>query len=276
MEKKLPVYGNKLNTSKRKRVPNSAGRLFWDLYALVYDLVMLRSMPYRQLIQDVCTSIGLPYGGRLLDAGCGTGNFLEPVVRQPGARAIGLDSSAAMLRRARKKLEGCSNASLQEGDLNQPLPFAEGFFDGVICVNVLYSTADPFFTLAQLKQALKDGGRLVLVTPPVKPKMFPLFAEQLRAFRKRYPLGWPFYYGLDLLCLMPYMPLFLGINFFIKGNRKFHFFSREELSVLVQSAGFQVKTLKKTYAGQGWFLVGEAAGCSGEDSHTEKVSCLKK
>lgn len=257
-EKQLPVYGEINHHEEKMPVPANTdmGSMLWDVYASVYDGILRHSIPYRQLVQEVCESCRLSPDGQLLDAGCGTGNFLQEISRLPLKRIVGLDSSPAMLGRARKKLRGLRSITLQQGDLNHPLPFAERSFDGVICINVLYSTKNPFYTLAQLNRVLKKGGRMVLVTPPVKPRMLPIFVEQARAFQKKYPLGWPLVYTADLLRLLPYMPLFLGINVFIKEHNKFHFFNEDELIALAQAAGFDIEVLKKTYAGQGWFMVG--------------------
>jgi len=256
--KKLSARGELSHLEKEKTAliqPAEWG--LWNIYALVYDRIMQRSIPYKQLIQEVCESCRLPNDGCLLDAGCGTGNFMEGMKRKPLLHLVGLDSSTAMLTRAWKKLRGCSSVSLQLGDLNRPLPFADESFDGVICINVLYSTKRPEFTLAQLGKVLKKGGRLVLVTPPAKPRMRPIFTKQASALREIYPRGWPAVFALDLLRLLPYMPLFLGINQFIKRHENFYFFEREELITLAQAAGFQIQHLEKTYAGQGWLLVGD-------------------
>lgn len=251
-------------------MPKKAEPMLWDLYALVYDQVMRRSAPYRQLVQEVCRLMELPAGGRLLDAGCGTGNCLEQAARWPEVQAVGMDSSQAMLKRAVNKLKESDNTVLQAGDLDQPLPFEEGVFDVVVCVNALYSTKNPFFTLLQLNRVLTEGGRLVLVTPPEKLRMLPLFREQVRKFQQKYPRWWPLFFGGDLFCLLPYMPLFLGINHLIKGSKDFHFFSREGLGAIARRAGFEVEQLKETYAGQGWLLVGKAIKGRSAGSEAEK------
>lgn len=47
-------------------------------------------------------------------------------------------------------------------DLDQPLAFADGSLDRIVCVNVLEHLADPGALIAQCARVLKPGGRLVL------------------------------------------------------------------------------------------------------------------
>jgi|SRR3990170_1538389 len=48
--------------------------LFWDIYAKLYDTLNLLE-PYQRLHREVLQSLELKGGERILDAGCGTGNF---------------------------------------------------------------------------------------------------------------------------------------------------------------------------------------------------------
>ena len=52
--------------------PSSDG--FWDLYSRVYDAVY-HLIPYRGLLWQAYEALSLEPGMRVLDAGCGTGNF---------------------------------------------------------------------------------------------------------------------------------------------------------------------------------------------------------
>lgn len=48
--------------------------LFWDLYAKLYD-TLTHLKPYQDLHNNVLNALELKGGERILDAGCGTGNF---------------------------------------------------------------------------------------------------------------------------------------------------------------------------------------------------------
>ena len=66
-------------------------------------------------------------GKRVVDVWCGTGRWLDWITKR-GARAVGCDSSAEMLREARRKVGGI----VVQGDALQ-LPFATGIADIVLC-----------------------------------------------------------------------------------------------------------------------------------------------
>ena len=92
--------------------------------------------------------------GSVLDVGCGTGRNL-PLYR-PGVRVIGLEPSAAALRRARRRAPG---VSVVQGAA-EALPFRTGAFDTVVSGLVFCSVADPTRGLAEVKRVLKPGGAL--------------------------------------------------------------------------------------------------------------------
>lgn len=52
----------------------NSSSLFWGLYARLYDTLNLLE-PYKKLHREVLEKLELKSGERILDAGCGTGNF---------------------------------------------------------------------------------------------------------------------------------------------------------------------------------------------------------
>jgi ubiquinone/menaquinone biosynthesis C-methylase UbiE len=97
-------------------------------------------------------------GRRILDAGCGSGPLFA-ALRDRGAIVTGFDSSAGMLKLARRRLG--DEADLQVADLGRPLPFPDGAFDDVIASLVLHYLEDWTAPLAELRRVLKPGGRLI-------------------------------------------------------------------------------------------------------------------
>ena len=95
------------------------------------------------------------------DLGCGTGQVsaaLAPFV----AHVIGVDSSAAMLQAARKRLQAHGNVDLRRGDL-EALPIDDARLDAATVMLVLHHVPEPARALADVARVLKPGGRLVLV-----------------------------------------------------------------------------------------------------------------
>ena len=99
----------------------------------------------------------------MLDAGCGIGEFFVPLQRR-GARIIGVDNSAAMLGKARRRQpDGWSRPWLGVGNL-QALPVARASVDRVVANFVLFHVPDVAQALREIRRVLTPGGRAVLTT----------------------------------------------------------------------------------------------------------------
>ncbi len=99
----------------------------------------------------------------LLDVGCGTGTFIQRLLsRFPQARFTGVEPSAGMLRRAREKLAQEPRVRLRQA-FAEELPFSDGSFDAVSCLNCLHCFQDAGQAVGQMARVLKPGGRLVVM-----------------------------------------------------------------------------------------------------------------
>jgi len=96
-------------------------------------------------------------GERVLDAGCGTGAHLAALC-QGGARVVGLDFSAGMLRVARRAAPA---AGLARADLDRALPVRRAMFDAVLSALVSEHLNDLRRFFGEAFAALRRGGRLV-------------------------------------------------------------------------------------------------------------------
>ncbi len=83
----------------------------------------------------VLALVGHVRGRRVLDAGCGPGLYAQELVAR-GAEVVGVDRSEAMLSLARERLGEV--ARLLPADLDEPLPFADGCFDLVVCALAIH------------------------------------------------------------------------------------------------------------------------------------------
>jgi SAM-dependent methyltransferase len=98
--------------------------------------------PAREAVADAA---GITTGTRLLDAGCGTGEFLALAIAR-GASASGIDLSADMLAVARRR---APEADIREGDITK-LPYEDDAFDVVTAFNAVQFTGDVPATIAEL------------------------------------------------------------------------------------------------------------------------------
>ena len=106
-------------------------------------------------------------GLRVLDVGCGTGDYLRllaPLVA-PGA-AVGIDVSTTLIDEARHRTasadstrSGGSNVSFQVADA-YVLPFPAASFDRVLATQVLLHLEDAWRAVAEMHRVLAPGGRL--------------------------------------------------------------------------------------------------------------------
>jgi len=102
-------------------------------------------------------------GDRVLDVGCGPGNFTRDFAAAAGATGlvVGLDASATMLETAVRETEG-ENVAYVRGDAGA-LPFRDGGFDAVCCFAALYLIERPSRALEEIVRVLAPGGRVALL-----------------------------------------------------------------------------------------------------------------
>lgn len=97
-------------------------------------------------------------GERVLDVGCGLGVTVELMRTRYRLDAVGVDSSEAMIARARSRAAGLP---LTVADARR-LPFADAEFHGATMECVLSVVEDAQAALAEAHRVLKPGGRLIV------------------------------------------------------------------------------------------------------------------
>ncbi len=111
----------------------------------------------------------VPDGAKLLDVGCGTGSLLDRL----GGRfaCTGCDPAEEMLRHARARNPGIELVVAPA----ESLPFEDGCFDVVLCIEVMRYLADPRPALLELARVLRPGGlALVTFAPRATTSLYPL------------------------------------------------------------------------------------------------------
>ena len=108
-------------------------------------------------------AVGASPEDRVLDVATGTGLVAEELVDRYDCRVVGLDQSAAMLGRARQKLQRtphlAARVELIEGEAEN-LPFADAEFDHLTFTYLLRYVDDPAATLTELARVVQPGGRV--------------------------------------------------------------------------------------------------------------------
>ena len=140
------------------------------LEALGYGTETIQALPAAAV--DSYCGVGNPFtpgliggGEYVLDIGCGGGvdTLVAAMMVGPRGKAIGIDMTLEMLRRARGNLQKASlpNVFFQEASA-EDLPYRDRGFDVVISNGVFNLIPDKARALAEVFRVLKPCGRLML------------------------------------------------------------------------------------------------------------------
>jgi ubiquinone/menaquinone biosynthesis C-methylase UbiE len=219
---------------------------FWTSFFRAYDVV-LRMQPYRDVMDELGRALDLPAKSRVLDAGAGTGN--ASVLLAPREWTIvSVDSNRSGLRMLTGKVPDSLPVA---GTLQQPLPFPDESFDGVLSCNVLYSVpaADRPRALRELRRVLRPGGRIALHNPIVGFDSAAIYREHLAHHRRAKRVG--YVVAEFLRCAYPLVRIY-WMNLKLAKLSTADFFAPGEQARLLEQAGFsQVSAERTMYAGQG-------------------------
>jgi SAM-dependent methyltransferase len=112
----------------------------------------------RRIVRAELDRLPLPAAARVLDAGCGSGRTLQELVDYGEVSGIELDPDAAAAAGSR------GHGEVRVGRLEE-LPWEDGSFDLITCLDVIEHTPDDRLTLAELRRVCKPGGWLLVTVP---------------------------------------------------------------------------------------------------------------
>jgi SAM-dependent methyltransferase len=129
-------------------------------------------------LERTAAALALRPGARLLDAGCGTGQFALAFAAR-GLEVVGVDLSPAMLARARRHgAEVGLSVEWRESDLTR-LGDAAATYDAVHARVSLQFVPDPVVALREFRRVLKPDGRLYASVPGA---LSPIYGRSWRRF----------------------------------------------------------------------------------------------
>ena len=133
--------------------------------AQAYEKLLVPAFQGPQAVEAVDIASPKP-GEQLLDVCCGTGIAVRLSLPRivPGGRVVGLDIDPAMIDVARSLTHSPDGASVDWHCASaQAMPFEQGTFDLVFCLQGLQFLPDCAAGLAEMRRVMKPDGRLVAI-----------------------------------------------------------------------------------------------------------------
>ena len=210
-------------------------RLLAVAYGVLYDWIFRRFRPYRALLREILEYAGRSLEGtrgpappRVLELGCGTGNFSAALAAR-GYEVVGEDPYLALVERARRKAAGRGRVGFRVG------PGVDGGYDLVLSVHGLYAQADPVAELARMIRRLRQGGHAIVVNFA---RPAPVVATA-RAVWAREGMGAALH---ALVWLVPN-----AVFDMMRGRRESHYWTETELRTCLEGVGFEVLEMRPTF-----------------------------
>lgn len=191
---------------------NSMVEEYWSRFPDAYD----KNQEYvvgKQLLDDITQELNrLPELGRLLEFGCGTGNFTKIVIAKAKSM-VATDLSDSLLEVARTSIGDNPKITIQKEDC-VTTSFPPASFDSVFMANLIHVIENPGALLQESYRILKDNGTIVIVT----------FTSHSMKLWEKVKLAFRFY------------------KVWGKPPAHTHTFSPESLARMMEEGGFTVET----------------------------------
>jgi ubiquinone/menaquinone biosynthesis C-methylase UbiE len=220
-------------------------------YGFVYDYIFERFTPYQNLRREVLALVEAtvpPSVGRrevrILDIGCGPGNFTMTLA-EAGFSVVGIDRFEAVVEigREKRRAKRLTNLAFRRADLADGDTFPDGSFDQLVNIHSLYAHPLPDRKLREACRILKPGGYAVFVNHTRRCALW----ATLRDVRAREGLT------AVLRSLVWVVP-----NSIFEATRQRtgpHYWHEDEFSERLREAGFTVLETRRTFFNQRSVLI---------------------
>lgn len=140
------------------------------------------------VLAELIAGANISSESRVLDVGCGTGNYARALQQETGCRVSGIEPSDAMRANA---VDAATWDALVSGSAEH-LPFPDSSFDLVMSTDVIHHVGDRPAFFGEALRVLADGGRIATVTDSAEDiaRRRPLsshFPETIAVETQRYP-----------------------------------------------------------------------------------------
>jgi len=252
---------------------------FWQDYLSQFQYIA-NIHDYWHLLDHIYRLMGTLDGeGRILDAGCGNGNFgmflmINQAYRQRHTSAVdprplhytGMDFVPTALKQAKLNLGNVAAESYGKieswvmggasvitsfcrADLNMRLPFRDNQFDRIVCNLVISYLEDPLCTLREFMRVLSPKGKIILTNLKPQADLSQIYRNFVRLADRPEEVE----EARQLLTNS-------GKIRQAEGDGVFRFFDRQELAMLLLSTGAVRPRIFSTFANQAYLAVAEKPG----------------
>lgn len=147
---------------ERKQIKETYEKIDGDIDELSYDSELLVQRYWqRKRVRELVENLNIKKGDKVLDVACGSG-VVSHKCAEKGAVVYGIDINGNAIEYAKGK--HIKNSTFLVADA-QNLPFKSGYFDAVVCCEVIEHLHNPEFMIDEVSRVLKENGRICVFTP---------------------------------------------------------------------------------------------------------------
>ncbi len=147
---------------------------YFDKISHSYDYYKSKNKYLKLLIKSLIVN---PDKKSILDCGCGTGEVLDYLMPLKG---VGLDVSSKMINLAAKKYTNKQNLIFKRRDIEQDRIDIDVGYDYVLLIDILEHLNNPPLVLGNIKKAMQQETKLIIITANKKWSFLLLLFEKLK------------------------------------------------------------------------------------------------